>query len=256
MPTLAPEHITENRTDPRWNILYKVGGWATLIIPLMYIITGVITMRGYRSAPFPENVNEWFTVLQNSPLTGLFYLGFADIIITIVSGLMTLALYVALKRAGSTLAIIAAPFAFVGIAVYLTSNTAFGMLSLSSQYATAITEAQKATLMAAGQSILTTVEGTGGILGLAIVWASGLIFSVVMLRSQSFGKVTGWFGIVAFVFLIASVPFGSYTTVEPRGPVMTAIVYVFNFGGALLSLIWYILVGVKLLKLARIVYKG
>ena len=244
--------VTDAETaDSRWKWLHIVGGVAALVIPLMYITTGVIVVRGYSTGPFPTNVTEWFAVFKDDWLTGLFYLGFADIIITIASGPMSLALYFALRRVSRTCMIIATPFVFVGIAVYLTSNISFAMLSLSSQYAAA-TEAQKPMFLAAGQATLAVTEGTGGLLGMALVWVAGLIMSAVMLRSKTFGKVIAYVGILAFVLLLAAVPFGGYTEVTPRGPVLTVMIYVLNFGGGLLSMVWYILVGLRLLKLGRL----
>ncbi|HUT68789.1 MAG TPA: hypothetical protein VMW86_09635 [Dehalococcoidales bacterium] len=239
----------EIKSSRKW--LYRVGGVAALVIPLMYIITGVIVVRGYSAGPFPTSVAEWFAVFQDDWLTGLFYLGFADIIITVASGLMSLALYFALRRVNWTCMIIAIPFVFVGIAVYLTSNTAFTMLSLSSQYA-ASSVAQRAMFLAAGQATIAITEGTGGLLGMALVWVASLMMSAVMLRSKIFSKVTAWVGIPAFLLLLASIPFGGYTNMTPRGPVLTAIIYVLNYGGGLLSMVWYILVGLRLLKLGRL----
>jgi hypothetical protein len=232
--------------------LYKIGGVATLIIPVMYLITGVINARAYRAGPFPRSVTEWFALFQNDWLTGLFFLGFADIVIVLLSGPLFLALYAALKRANQTWALIAVSFTFVGMAVYLATNTAFSMLSLSRQYAAAITGEEKNMLLSAGQAILVGVDSTGGrYAGLALVWATSVIASVVMLRSKNFNKVTAYAGIVAFLLLIASVPFVSYTSTDPTTGVESAIVAVSVIGGGLLSLAWYILVGLKLLKLGR-----
>lgn len=255
MSQLKLNQVTDAEADYRWRWLYKVGGVTALLIPVMYLVTASIVLPAYRD-PFPTNVTEWFTVFQNDWLTGLFFLGFADIVITIASGPMSLALYTALRRVNRTCMAIATPFAFVGIAVYLATNTAFAMLSLSSQYAAATSEAQRAVFLAAGQATLAVTEGTGGYTGMALVLVAGLIMSAVMLQSKSFGKVTAWVGILAFVLLLTTVPFGGYAEVTPRGPVLTAIIYASNYGGGLLSLVWYILVGLRLLQLGRLAGKS
>ncbi len=234
------------------NSVYRIGGAAALACALMYVITLGIYVPAYRAGPPPGTVLEWFTLFQANPLTGLFFLGLADIVIMILWGPMTLALYAALKQNGKSWTMIATAFVFVGMAVYLATNTAFSMLSLSHQYAAAATEAQKSIVLAAGQAMIAVGEGTGGqYTGMPLAWLAGLILSVIMLRSKVFSKATAWTGIVGLGLLSASIPFAGYTTTGPTTAVVSAIIAVTYMGGGLLSLAWYILVGLRLLKLGR-----
>jgi hypothetical protein len=234
------------------NSVYRIGGAAALACALMYVITLGIYVPAYRAGPTPGTVLEWFTLFQANPLTGLFFLGLADIVIMILWGPMTLALYAALKQNGKSWTMIATAFVFVGMAVYLATNTAFSMLSLSHQYAAAATEAQKSIVLAAGQAMIAVGEGTGGqYTGMPLAWLAGLILSVIMLRSKVFSKATAWTGIVGLGLLSASIPFAGYTTTGPTTAVVSAIIAVTYMGGGLLSLAWYILVGLRLLKLGR-----
>jgi len=238
--------------DATGNGLCKTGGLAALVCALMYLITLGIYIPAYRTGPPPGTVLEWFTLFQANPLTGLFFLGLADIVIMILWGPMSLALYAALKPSNKTWSLIATTFVFVGMAVYLATNTAFSMLSLSHQYAAATTEAEKSTVLAAGQAMLAVSEGTGGqYAGMPLAWLAGLIFSVVMLRSKAFSKATAWVGILGLGLLLASIPFAGYTTTGPTTAVVSAIIAVTYIGGGLLSLAWYILIGLGLLKLGQ-----
>ena len=233
--------------------LYKSGGVAALICALMYLITMVIYIPANRAGPPPGTVVEWFTLLQTNPITGLFFLGLSDIVIMILWGPMSLALYVALKQCNRNWSLIAISFVFVGMAVYLATNVAFSMLSLSHQYAAATTEAEKGIVLAAGQALVAVSQGTGGqYAGMPLVWFAGLLLSVVMLRSRAFSKTTAWTGILGLGLLLASVPFSGYTTAGPTTTVVSAIVAVSFIGGGLLSLAWYILLGRRLLKLGRL----
>jgi len=241
--------IGSETTGSTWNGLYRIGGAAALICALMYLITLGIYVPAYRAGPPPGTVLEWLTLFQVKPLTGLFFLGLADIIIMVLWGPMSLALYTALKHFNKTWSMLATAFIFVGMAVYLATNTAFSMLSLSHQYAAATTEAEKSVLLAAGQAMIAISEGTSGKLPLA--WIAGLILSVVMLRSAVFSKATAWAGILGLGLLVASMPFAGYTTTGPTTAVVSAIVALTYIGGGLLSLAWYILVGLRLLKLGR-----
>jgi hypothetical protein len=74
------------------------------------------------------------------------------------------------------------------------------MLSLSNQYAAATTDAQRTTLLAAGQAVLanTSQRIVGGFnVGWFLVSVAGLIVSSVMLQSSSFSRTTAYVGILA-----------------------------------------------------------
>jgi hypothetical protein len=248
-----PNEVTDAETeDSTGKSLYRIGGAAALLCALMYLIALIVYVPANRAGPPPGTVLEWFTLFQTNPLTGLFFLGLADIVIMILWGPMSLALYTVLKQTNRAWSLIATSFVFVGMAVYLATNTAFSMLSLSHQYAAATTEAEQSIVLAAGQALIAISEGTGGqYAGMPLAWFAGLILSVVMLRSKTFSKATAWAGILGLSLLLASMPFAGYTTAGPTTAATSAIIAVTYIGGGLLSLAWYILVGRGLLKLGR-----
>ena len=84
---------------------------------------------------------------------------------------------------------------------------------------------------------------------LPLIPLAGLIFSTAMLRSKTFSKVTAWAGIVGLGLLSASGLFAGYATTGPTTAITTIIVGVSYAGGGLFSLVWYILIGLRLLKL-------
>jgi hypothetical protein len=250
-PDPTPPNSSTASTTPTPRGLYRIGGVAALLCAGMYVIALAVYVPANRAGPPPATVLEWFTVFLNQPITGLFFLGLADIVIMILWGPMALALHAALKQAHRAWALLATAFVFVGMAVYLATNTAFSMLALSREYAAAATEAQRAMLLGAGQSMLAVSEGTGQYVGMPLAWLAGVVLAVLMVRSKVFGKATAWIGIVGLGLLTASIPFAGYTTAGPVTPLVSAIIAVTYIGGGLLSLAWYILVGLRLLKLGR-----
>ncbi len=178
--------------DSNWKSLYKVGGAAALVMAVFIPIQTIIFVIW----PPPSTVIGWFTLFQRSPLLGLLDMDLLLIVDQVLVGLILLALYTTLRRASQSFMAIALTLGLVGIAAYFASTTAFNMLSLSGQYATATTEAQRATFLAAGQTMLSIWQGTAFDVGYVLEGVGFLIIGVVMLRSTVFGKKTAYAGIL------------------------------------------------------------
>jgi hypothetical protein len=200
-------------------------------------------------------VSDWFALLQSNRLLGLAYLNIFDLVNYALLGLMFLALYAALRRDNKSFIAIATAIGLVGIAVYFASNTAFSMLSLSDQYATATTDAQRATLLAAGQALLAINRftgpgahpGTGGYISLLLIATAGMITSVVMIRSTVFNRATAYAGILASVLDMA------YCVAFAFVPIVDSETLAISFipAAGLFLMIWHIMVGWKLYKLGK-----
>jgi len=218
----AEWHADGGNANPSWSWLYKVGATAALIvvafIPLQIILFLAWPPPGFQ--PKSSNVIGWFTLFNKHTLVGLLQLDLLLVVDQILSVPIILALYVALRRASESVMAIATALGLVGIAAYLSSNTAFAMLFLSQQYATATTEAQRSQFVAAGQAMLATYAGTAFQVNYIVGAFVMVMTALVMLRSKLFSKATAYVGILASViglglyvprigiFLsVASVPF-------------------------------------------------
>jgi hypothetical protein len=230
--------------------LYRLGGSACLAIALLYVSAIVVYVPAMRQGPAPTTVLAWFDLLQSNRVVGLFYLGFADIPIVILFGLVALALQAALKQTDKVWATIAVPFAFAGMAAYLATNVSFSILALSGEYAAATTEAQRTVVLAAGHALISVTHGAGGVAGLALVWLAALIFSIIMLRDRKMGRPIAWIGILAFGLLVPSFMFSGYTYGASSG-IGEVLALITSVGGGLFSLLWYILLGLRLIRMSR-----
>ena len=235
--------ITRNRD---WTTLYKTGGIAALLAAVLFrrnigaelsLFTGVEAI--------PRSAAEWYTLLQGNPFIGLAFLAVFDIVNYALVGLVFLALGAAFWQAHKSAAAIALASGLVGIAVDFATNISLTMLSLSQQYAAVTSEAQKAALLAAGQAILATNDplatfpGTGAYVSLLLIALAGLLFSVLLLRSN---RVT------AIVGLLASGCDLAYCLTVAFAPFLRA--YLLAAGG-LFWVLWHLMVGWKLLQLSR-----
>jgi hypothetical protein len=243
----------DSRATATYVTLYKIGGLAGLIAAILcrrnydaeYFL---LRMAGIiREGPVvePGTILEWFDILQNNKILGLIFLNLSDLINYILVGFLFLALFHALKRENPAMMSVAMFLSIMAVSVYLSTNQAFAMSSLSDQYTLATTAEQKSTLLAAGQATLAihnnaTFAGSSFYPSFLFISIAGLIISLVMVQSKAFSRATGIFG------LIANIAGLGYYVLIIFAP---SLVYIPLSFSAPFLLIWYIMVGLRLLKL-------
>ena len=187
--------------DPRWNWLYKIGGAAALfgvaIIPIQLIV--------FIAWGQPDTAIGWFTLFQDNKLAGLLAFELLLIVSVAVGIATTLALYIALRRVDESFMVIALALGLVEAVAFMLARPTFEMLYLSEGYAAATTDAQRAMFLAAGEAMLATFTGTAFHLSINLFSIYSLIVSGVMLRSNIFGRVPAYMGILAAIFNWASI---------------------------------------------------
>lgn len=217
-----------------WGSLYRVGGWAALavlaLVPMQMVVFFVW--------PPPTSVIGWFELMQRNALVGLLDMDLLMIVDYGLLGLFFLAVYVALRRTSPSFAAIALTAELLAIAAYFASTTPFEMLTLSGQYASAVTDAERSSALAAGQATYAVWQGTAFDVSYVLSATATLIVSLLMLRSGVFGKGTAYAGIVMGV--AGLVP----PTVGTVGLIMSLVSLIPMW-------IWLFLAGRKLLQLAR-----
>lgn len=265
MTTPSIEKNSENQTTgtvesnshvpESWKSLLRVGAITALIAALVFRRNlGVAEIPLFTGIAVPGTVDGWFSLLHSNALLGLTLLNVFDIANFALVGLMFLAVYLVLRPINKNYTLIAVVLGFVGVVVYFVSNSALSMLSLSNQYASATTDTQKSTLLAAGQAVLANGYNPGAVyqsagfyLSLLLVALAGLIMSAVMLQSSIFSKATAYIGIVASVFDLAYLV--GLTFVPVTEVYLLGISCIASAG--LLLMIWHLLIGLKLFKLSK-----
>jgi hypothetical protein len=187
--------------------------------------------------PPPTSIESWFALFQRNAFLGLLDLDLLLVTSYVVLIPLYLALYVALRGASQSYMAIALAFNMVGAALILGVNPGAAMLTLSDRYAAATTDAQRETILAAGQALLTNWSGTAFDVGYLLGGIAILITAAVMLRSRIFGKAIAYTGLVMGALMLVPASAGTV--------------------GLLLSLvslaptvIWLILVARRLFQLA------
>ena len=225
-----------------WKGLYKVGGTTALITVVVVVAEIAINyFPGVADASQRTvTVVDWFTLFQNHWFVGLRNLGLLNLIGAVLLAPTILAIYAPLRRDNEAYAAFGTILFFVGTAVYLASSRAFPMLSLSGQYATATTDAQRSLLIAAGQTMLAEGQSRAGIL---VIEFACLVISAVMLRGKVFSKASAYAGILGNLLLIA------FEIILALVPKVLDVGMVIAGGGGLSILTRYFLVGRRLLQL-------
>ena len=219
-PTAAPRP-----PDASARVLYQLGavsGLVAVAFAICQIIIEVIGV-GFAGTPVPTTVAGWFGLLQSDRLLGLTELTGLQIPMFALLVPFFLALHTTLKSTNSTLSLVATVFSLLGIGVYLASNTALSMLSLSDQWAAATSDMERAALLAAGQAMLAQYDGPGLDAGVFLVMVATVGLSWLMRRSPPFGRLTAALGIVAGVialgyYLAVALPSERIFLLEAAGP--------------------------------------
>jgi len=159
------------------------------------------------------------------------------IIYVILSVPIILALYHALKQTDPACMALYVALSLIGVMSFIAARPAFEMLSLSNQFAAATTEAQRFIFLAAGEATLASFHGAAFHVSYVLGSLTGLIVSIIMLRSNVFSKATAYVRIASSIF-----DFGLYV------PVIGMFLSIFS---VLFLFVWNIMIARRLLQLAR-----
>lgn len=231
-----------NGTDPHasdtaWRGVYAAGAVGALLTAAL-IPCQMILYIGW-PPPAHGTAADWFAFFQGNPLHGLLSLDLVMMVEQVLVIPIVVALYSLLHRSSNSTMALALAGWLVGATLFIASNTAFQMLALSNGYAAATSDAARAPFLAAGEAMLATYwgQGTSFVFGYVLSSLAGIFVGAVMLRSHVFGRVAAYAAILGNLLGLALFVPG------------------IGVGLSLLSVVilwvWYLLVGVRLVRLAR-----
>lgn len=240
---MTSEHEHENgnqKESADLNTLCRLGGVAALLLVIysLEMMVQMIVLGGQ-----PTSAAQAFDLLQHHRVIALLRLDLPTIAVMPLYYLVFLALFASLRRNSFAHALLATALAFVGTTLVLATPTALSMLPLSDKFVVATSDAARNQLLAAGEAIMAADiwHSTGAILGGVLLQCGAVLISIVMLRGNIFSKTTAWIGIVMHGLDLAHIIGGLFV------PILAAILL--SIAG-LLYPVWFLLVGLKLLRLA------
>jgi hypothetical protein len=200
----------------------------------------LISVAGYIAWPNAAGVTptvEIFNLVQTNIWAAFIALDLGLSISNLVAIYIYLALYVALRRANETSALVALVLGLIAAAALIAARPLFEIFTLSDLYTAATTETEKGFYLAAGESLLVQFHGAAWYTYMFLGAVASLINAILMLRSPSFSRALAYAGIVTFTINVFFwVPVVGF---------MLLFVAMFS------SVLWYILLARDLFRLAK-----
>lgn len=225
-----------HETNYNWKNLYAIGGIAVFAnLALM-----LASVMGYIRWPYAAGVTptqEIYTLVQTNIWAAFIALDLGVSITNLLSLFIYLALYVALRQVDEAYALIALILGLVAVTAMIAARPVFEIFTLSNLYASAETEMDKGTYLAAGESLLVQFHGAAWHISIFFDALASLINALLMRRSQFFGRTLAYIGIVTFSV-------GAFFWVPAVG-------LIFLFLSMLGSVPWSILLGRDLFRLSK-----
>ena len=187
----------EIETDSGNNILYKLGGIAAIIV----LVVMLASVAGYIAWPYAAGITptlEIFNLVQTNIWAAFIALDLGLSISNLVSILIYLALYIALKKVNKTFALTALGLGLVATVALIASRSVFEIFTLGNLYMSAGSEMEKALYLSAGEALLVQFHGTAWHTYMFVGAIASLLNAVLMLRSQQFSRALAYIGIVTF----------------------------------------------------------
>jgi Domain of unknown function (DUF4386) len=246
---ILSEGSNQETIDRRQHSLSKLGATAALLAILVALADMALTfLPAGAEQPGTMTAIDWFALFQINWFFGMRNLGLLPNILTLCLLIpVFMALYTAHRNTNQAQAALALILSLLGTAIYLSNNAAFPMLTLSTKYANATTEAQRTLLAAAGEAILARGEDftPGAFMGFLLGEVAIIVISFVMLTGGIFSRANAYAGILGGICLTV---FTIWTTFIP---VLFEVAMLLAMIGGLLSIAWYILTARRLFQLGR-----
>jgi hypothetical protein len=180
---------------------------------------------------------EILKLLSADPIGGLMSLDVSMLVITPINLVALVALFTALETTSRPFAILGLISGCIGSAVLVECRPIVELFRLGQRYASVSAAAEKTALETIAEGLLMHYDGTAWVVQTALLLATGLVFSLLMLRSPAFTRSDAWIGILSSV-----IGFGFFL------PKIGILCLFLNTIG---TIPWYVLIARRLLGLAK-----
>ncbi len=229
-------------SDRPSRLLYKAGGWTSVLF-LVYSVVTILIMMMLKGG-YPGSALECFEMIHENRFIALLRLDLVSIIVIPFYYLLFFSIYQALKKDYELAAKIALFLTLAGVTIFISGLNLASIINLSDKYFQATSPGLKDQLLAACEGMLASDMwiNTGAIIRGILIETGAIIFSIIMLKTLVFNKVTGWVGILTHGFDLSSIVAGLFY--PPTKEVFTMV-------AGPLYIVWFILIGTRLFQLGK-----
>src|ERR1035437_66163 len=234
------EKLMVNSANSNMKGLCRVGGVSAILLSMSYIIITVLYVLG---GALPSGSEEWLKHLAKHTLEWRAILGFS-VLTDFLFIFVAWSLYIALKKINKNAMLTGIGFLglFVVLDLAVTWPNYASLINLSGKYVAAINDTERMTFVAAADYAFGVLSSRLFAVYAILVPALGiLIIGLVMLKA-TFSKVTAYLGMVTGILGIISVV----------GPLFIAALGMTVIITSILTTVWVLLVGFKLIRLSQL----
>ena len=229
-------------TDKASRYLYKAGGWTSVLF-LIYSVETILILV-LLDGGYPDTATECFDMFKENRFIALLKLDIVSVIVIPFYYILFYSIYQSLKTDYKLIANIALFSTLAGVTIFISGLNIVSIVIVSDKYHLATSPEVKQRLLAACEGMLASDMwiNTGSIIRNILIEAGAIIFSLLMLKTLIFNKITGWIGLLTHGFDFLNVIVGLF---------YPPIKEIFTMVAGPLYIVWFILIGIRLFQLSK-----
>lgn len=230
-------------TERQWKTFYKIGGISVFAAFLVMLAEIFITFLPDGAREY-HGVADVFEMYNRNWFMAMRFMGLMNIFATTLGIPVFFALYGLYREKLQVYAGFALITAIIGYVIIMSDNVSFAFLELAKKYSVAASYTDKSQIIAAGEALFAkgASHTPGTFSGFLIAQIASILFSLIIIKGGVLKKSIGIIGLISFSFLIV------FEIVSSFIPSMYEQAMIFAGIGGVLALVWYIMLGLGLLK--------
>ncbi len=235
-----------NRIELQWRNIYRIGAICVFSATLV-MITEILLTALPDGARVSLTIPELLEMYERNWFMAMRYMGLINIIATTLMIPVFFSLYGLHREKYSVYAGLILLIYIAGYAIFMADNSSFALLEISRKYELASSENIKYSLISAGEALFAkgASHTPGTFPGFFIGELTSILFCIIMLNGKIFRRITAIIGLIGFSFLFVFEVCSSFI------PSLFYISMIFAMLGGVSVIIWYIMVGFKLVILQK-----
>jgi hypothetical protein len=235
--------MNNNIVESHWKLLYKIGAFSVFVAVLVMLIEIFLTALP-DGARVELSIEQLYDMYNRNWFMAMRYMGLMNIIASTLMLPVFFSLYGLYRHNLKVFVSFTLILSLAGYLIFMADNTAFAFLELAEKYFKEISDTNKTILLAAGEALFArgASHTPGTFPGFLIGEIGGILFSIIILIGKVLKKSTGIIGLIGCSFLLIFEAISSFI-----GTLFNEA-FIFAMIGGIMSLVWYVLIGLGLWK--------